>query len=799
MSKGSSKTRLGMRLVTAIAGFFLLWHLLREIGVSQIVERVASLRWGLAVIVGLAGLAHLLKTWAWRLTLSGDKHHVSLRRMLGLRLASEAVGQLGALGLIFGETVRVSLLSPTLPVAAGITSVTLDRAFFIISSALVGVLGTLLVITKLSLHHSIAVYAIAFVVAVIVAVGLMALAVARRWPILAGAASLFRRVPGFGSYTQRKGSLIRSIDENLLDFYHRTPRLFWSSFGLNLVCQAFAVLEVYLILFLLGARTSVVAALGVEGFTKVVNLIGMINPGNVGTYEAGNVLTLQWLGFTAAVGLSVAVTRRVRALFWGAAGAVCLFLLARSSKDASSKQGSERESSMEANPNSRSEPETRMHPVGGTHLAIILADSSHGLAAPLGRVGAVPVLLRVILGAKKAGADRIVVAIDSITGPFIQRELLKSKRLPLVEWFEVTEDGAPLSNVLKQLAANIDEDIVLINSDEIYHPSLHQRAAQGTNQGHALAIVSAAHLVGIYTLSRDLARHVGQDCPPSLTYLEDLHQWLSSSRCVDREPVDEGKWHRISAPHQRRLAEKKLDKWLVKPTDGIFARTNRRISIPISRQLIKFPITANGVTLFTLAVSFSAGLSFALGGYWYAVVGALLSLFSSILDGCDGEVARLKMEESDFGCWLETICDYLYYMFIFAGMTVGLMRSSGNDIYSFWGGLLLLGAIASFLATGISRRRLSEGRPEQYLKIWQTHAEHRSSNVLIYLGRHLEFLIRRCFLPYAILVFAVFNMTNLVVILSAIGVNVVWIMALYSYYTFSSRQNAAQASSTASA
>ena len=56
----------------------------------------------------------------------------------------------------------------------------------------------------------------------------------------------------------------------------------------------------------------------------------------------------------------------------------------------------------------------------------------------------------------------------------------------------------------------------------------------------------------------------------------------------------------------------------------------------------------------------------------------ILSLFASILDGCDGEVARLKLQESAFGCWLETICDYLYYLFIFVGMTIGLLRSTGN-------------------------------------------------------------------------------------------------------------------------
>ena len=134
---------------------------------------------------------------------------------------------------------------------------------------------------------------------------------------------------------------------------------------------------------------------------------------------------------------------------------------------------------------------------------------------------------------------------------------------------------------------------------------------------------------------------------------------------------------------------------------------NRRISIPISRQLIKFPITPNMVSLFTLGVGFTAAAFFALGGYWTTLLGAFLCLLASILDGCDGEVARLKLQESDFGCWLETICDYLFYLSLFVGMTIGLWRSTGARAYLACGGLLLFGSIASFLATGWERHRLA--------------------------------------------------------------------------------------------
>ena len=172
--------------------------------------------------------------------------------------------------------------------------------------------------------------------------------------------------------------------------------------------------------------------------------------------------------------------------------------------------------------------------------------------------------------------------------------------------------------------------------------------------------------IGIYALSADIALDAAEHCPRKICSLDQFHAWLISTHSVECKPIEEGLWQRVLTPEDRIAAEEKLDRWLVKPTDGVFARMNRRISVPISRQLIKLPITPNMVSLFTLGVGIASGAFFAWGGYWYTLVGAVLSVWASILDGCDGEVARLKLLESDFGCWLETVCDYLYYLVIFA-------------------------------------------------------------------------------------------------------------------------------------
>ena len=409
-------------------------------------------------------------------------------------------------------------------------------------------------------------------------------------------------------------------------------------------------------------------------------------------------------------------------------------------------------------------------------------------------------MLRDILSVQKAGAKRIIVCLNADTGPGIQRELQDTGRLPnCVRWLWAAED-TPLPHLLKEIAANsATDDLILIAGNRTFHPALFRQVVERNGNGGALALVTAEQLAGIYALTAEAVPDVAKHCPSSVHNLEELHAWLILSRSVQCLPVSGEMWQRIFSSEDRISAERKLDRWLVKPTDGVFARMNRRISIPISRQIIKLPITPNMVSLFTLLVGFASGLLFACGSYWDMLAGAVLSLGASILDGCDGEVARLKLLESDFGCWLETVCDYLYYLFIFTGMAVGLIRNSQSRTYLMLAVLLLFGAIVSFLVTGLGRQKLSAERPEDYLKVWQAQAESRRSNPLLYFGRYTEFIIRRCFLPYALLFFALLNMTNVAFILSAVGANVVWLISLYTYLTFAVARRSSLRDSAASA
>jgi uncharacterized protein (TIRG00374 family) len=787
MSSLQAEPRIVFRYACGFMGAALLVSLILHAGPRALFENVRLIGWGLVLVIALGGLSHLIKAWAWRLTLPRTAHY-SLSRLFGLRLVSEAIGQLGFAGVLAGEATRVALLGSDTPVDSRVLSVTLDRGLFTACGAIVTVCGITAGLVVLSLSEMLRAYAAVFALVFLGILVIATLAVKNRWPLLSGPARALGRVPWVGPWVRKKESLIFSVEEKLLQFHCERPSAFWGTVALNFACHALAITEVYLILLFMGKNVTWTRAVILEAFTKVINVAGALTPGNVGVYEGGTMLIATLFGLSGSVGLTLGLCRRVRSIFWTLLGVLSFFVVSRSADQRKMAAGSGPAQQNVPSPLAESCSKSTCESSPETTAAIVFADASHdirGFSPELAHVGTLPIILRAILQAESVNASRIIVASSGLGGNLIRRDLARTGRLPkIVQWFKIGGSPDSLSRLLGQLAADSDR-ILLVSGCATYHPSLFGTIRRWDGQCEAVALTSASQCVGIAALSHQGALEIARDCPIDVETLVELHAWFKRRHSVVFEPVQEHLWQSVNVPSDRLIAERKLDGWLVKPTDGLFARMNRRVSIPISRRLIKFPITPNMVTLFTLGVGFLAGLFFALGGYWNTLTGALLSVWASILDGCDGEVARLKLQTSKFGCWLETICDYLYYLFIFAGMSIGLTKSRGTEAYLVWGGFLLFGAVASFLAVSSARHRFASSQPERFLDLWQKKADKQTTNPLMYLARNTEFIIRRCCLPYILLAFAILNLTRFFFIGSAVGANIVWMVALYSYYKLS--------------
>jgi CDP-L-myo-inositol myo-inositolphosphotransferase len=114
-----------------------------------------------------------------------------------------------------------------------------------------------------------------------------------------------------------------------------------------------------------------------------------------------------------------------------------------------------------------------------------------------------------------------------------------------------------------------------------------------------------------------------------------------------------------------------------KPQDGLVSRfLNRPISRRITSILLKFPIHPNTWTISIFALPLIASPFLVRGDYLDVVIGAAIFQVFSILDGCDGEIARAKNLASKFGERLDYFCDFAASLLYVLTIGVGLNRSS---------------------------------------------------------------------------------------------------------------------------
>ena len=95
-----------------------------------------------------------------------------------------------------------------------------------------------------------------------------------------------------------------------------------------------------------------------------------------------------------------------------------------------------------------------------------------------------------------------------------------------------------------------------------------------------------------------------------------------------------------------------------KTRDGPVARNlNRPVSRWLSRYLVRTTVTPNQISVISWLLSCVAAGLMAVSGYPALAAGGVLAQLASILDGCDGEIARLKHSQSEFGGWLDAVLD----------------------------------------------------------------------------------------------------------------------------------------------
>jgi len=143
--------------------------------------------------------------------------------------------------------------------------------------------------------------------------------------------------------------------------------------------------------------------------------------------------------------------------------------------------------------------------------------------------------------------------------------------------------------------------------------------------------------------------------------------------------------------------------------DGFLAHhLDRRISWRIALMLARTGISANQVTLANTALGLAAAAMIAMAGYWPPLIGTMMLLVSVTIDGVDGELARMKLSQSDFGGRLDAVTDCVVNFAMFAGIATAAYRMAGPLYLELFGFFLIGCALSAATAYWVYRTRASD-------------------------------------------------------------------------------------------
>lgn len=139
-----------------------------------------------------------------------------------------------------------------------------------------------------------------------------------------------------------------------------------------------------------------------------------------------------------------------------------------------------------------------------------------------------------------------------------------------------------------------------------------------------------------------------------------------------REPVESFAvaelWQELRVPGDVVTARRKVLAGAVGISDGVIARhLNRPISRRVTERLLSRNVKPWQVSVSVFAATLAAGLAFALG---HAATGGLLAQAASVLDGVDGELARIRYQDSPFGGVYDALLDRVGDAAVIGGMTL---------------------------------------------------------------------------------------------------------------------------------
>lgn len=311
-----------VRLLILVAGALVLGALIRRVGLTTILALVRQVGPAFGFIVLLYGIHVAFRAWALHRTLAGTAARFT--DVLRIRLAAEAIEMLTFTGPVFAEPAKGFLLTRRgLQTSVAYGAAATEYLLYSLVSACLAVTALSILIARHQLGGALRGGAIAIIVGMSIFIAGCVFAAVTGIGLLGPAIRTATRVLG-QKRSQRLSAAVAPVEGFIVTFLHSRPLQLIQVVAIELAGHAVLAGEVWVMLEALGASRSLELALIAEGAVKFIGSVFAFVPGQLGAAEGSYVVVFRALGFPDAVGLTIALVRRLRSVL---VAGVCLAIV----------------------------------------------------------------------------------------------------------------------------------------------------------------------------------------------------------------------------------------------------------------------------------------------------------------------------------------------------------------------------------------------------------------------------------------------------------------------------------------
>jgi len=313
-------------VIFGLLGLLLFAYFVSHAGVGEIVARIQRLGAGFILILAISSLRYIVRALAWTRCIE-PPHRLPFRSAFAARLMGDALGNIiPFISVAVSEPSKAVFVKDRVPLMVGLSALAIENIFYALSVTLFIFAGTATLLLTFSLPKALRYASIGALVTTLLILPLAYLVIRRQAKFLSGALGYLGDRGVARKFVDKLKPRAESLENRVYGFYANSQRSFISIFALDMCFHLAGVLEIFVTLwFISPVAPTLTQAFILESVNRIINVAFKFIPLRAGVDEGGTGSVSKVLGFVKDVGVTLAIVRKGRDIFWAAIGLLLIW------------------------------------------------------------------------------------------------------------------------------------------------------------------------------------------------------------------------------------------------------------------------------------------------------------------------------------------------------------------------------------------------------------------------------------------------------------------------------------------